>query len=73
MSVPAIQDEIPGLPATERARLIDVLWDSIFTFVPSCRTGTPQRSAPTLANFPKRHHLGFPGKKRVVFAIFRGF
>jgi len=29
MSVTAIQDEILGLPATERARLIDVLWDSI--------------------------------------------
>ncbi|HEX3889340.1 MAG TPA: addiction module protein [Verrucomicrobiae bacterium] len=29
MSVTAIQDEILGLPAKERARLIDVLWDSI--------------------------------------------
>jgi putative addiction module component (TIGR02574 family) len=29
MSVTAIQDEILGLPATERARLIDVLWASI--------------------------------------------
>jgi putative addiction module component (TIGR02574 family) len=29
MSVIAIQDEILGLPATERARLIDVLWASI--------------------------------------------
>jgi putative addiction module component (TIGR02574 family) len=29
MSVAAIQDEILGLPATERARLIDVLWNSI--------------------------------------------
>ena len=29
MSVTAIQDEILGLPATERARLIDVLWQSI--------------------------------------------
>jgi putative addiction module component (TIGR02574 family) len=29
MSVTAIQKEILGLPATERARLIDVLWDSI--------------------------------------------
>ncbi len=29
MSVTAIQDEIFGLPATERARLIDVLWASI--------------------------------------------
>ena len=29
MSVTAIQAEILGLPATERARLIDVLWDSI--------------------------------------------
>jgi putative addiction module component (TIGR02574 family) len=29
MSVTAIQNEILGLPATERARLIDVLWDSI--------------------------------------------
>ena len=29
MSVTAIQDEILGLPATERARLIDVLWKSI--------------------------------------------
>ena len=29
MSVTAIQEEILGLPATERARLIDVLWDSI--------------------------------------------
>lgn len=29
MSVTAIQDEILGLPANERARLIDVLWDSI--------------------------------------------
>jgi putative addiction module component (TIGR02574 family) len=28
MSVTAIQDEILGLPATERARLIDVLWGS---------------------------------------------
>ena len=29
MSVGIIQDEILGLPATERARLIDVLWKSI--------------------------------------------
>ena len=29
MSVTAIQAEILGLPATERARLIDVLWKSI--------------------------------------------
>jgi len=29
MSVTAIQDEILGLPAAERARLIDVLWASI--------------------------------------------
>ncbi len=29
MSVTAIQDEILGLPSAERARLIDVLWDSI--------------------------------------------
>jgi putative addiction module component (TIGR02574 family) len=29
MSVTAIQEEILGLPATERARLIDVLWKSI--------------------------------------------
>lgn len=29
MSVTAIQAEILGLPANERARLIDVLWDSI--------------------------------------------
>jgi putative addiction module component (TIGR02574 family) len=29
MSVTAIQEEILGLPATERARLIDLLWDSI--------------------------------------------
>jgi putative addiction module component (TIGR02574 family) len=29
MSVTAIQDEILGLPAKERARLINVLWDSI--------------------------------------------
>jgi len=29
MSVTAIQDEILGLPATERVRLIDVLWHSI--------------------------------------------
>ena len=29
MSVTAIEDEILGLPATERARLIDVLWNSI--------------------------------------------
>jgi putative addiction module component (TIGR02574 family) len=29
VSVTAIQDEILGLPATERARLIDVLWHSI--------------------------------------------
>lgn len=29
MSVTAIQNEILGLPATERARLIDVLWNSI--------------------------------------------
>ncbi|MEI9865281.1 MAG: addiction module protein [Limisphaerales bacterium] len=29
MSVTAIQEEILGLPATERARLIDVLWNSI--------------------------------------------
>ena len=26
MSVTAIQDEILGLPATERARLLDLLW-----------------------------------------------
>jgi putative addiction module component (TIGR02574 family) len=31
MSVTAIQDEILGLPATDRARLIDVLWNSIST------------------------------------------
>jgi putative addiction module component (TIGR02574 family) len=29
MSVGIIQDEILGLPATERVRLIDVLWKSI--------------------------------------------
>jgi putative addiction module component (TIGR02574 family) len=29
MSVTAIQEEIIGLPAPERARLIDVLWNSI--------------------------------------------
>jgi len=29
MSVAAIQNEILGLPATERAKLIDVLWDSL--------------------------------------------
>jgi putative addiction module component (TIGR02574 family) len=29
MSITAIQDEILGLPATDRARLIDVLWNSI--------------------------------------------
>ena len=29
MSMTAIQDEILGLPATDRARLIDVLWHSI--------------------------------------------
>jgi putative addiction module component (TIGR02574 family) len=29
MSVTAIQDEILGLPAAERVRLIDVLWDSV--------------------------------------------
>jgi len=29
MSVTAIQEEILGLPAPERARLIDVLWNSI--------------------------------------------
>jgi putative addiction module component (TIGR02574 family) len=29
MSVTAIENEILGLPTAERARLIDVLWDSI--------------------------------------------
>lgn len=29
MSATAIQDELLKLPATERARLIDVLWDSL--------------------------------------------
>ena len=29
MSITAIQDEILGLSATDRARLIDVLWNSI--------------------------------------------
>jgi len=29
MSIAAIQDELLKLPATERARLIDVLWDSL--------------------------------------------
>jgi putative addiction module component (TIGR02574 family) len=29
MSVATIQNEILGLPATERAKLIDVLWDSL--------------------------------------------
>ena len=29
MSVAAIQSELLGLPASERARLIDVLWDSL--------------------------------------------
>lgn len=29
MSVTAIQNEILGLPAAERARLIDMIWDSI--------------------------------------------
>ena len=28
MSVTAIQDEVLGLPATERARLMDLLWGS---------------------------------------------
>jgi putative addiction module component (TIGR02574 family) len=28
MSVTAIQDEVLGLPATERARLLDLLWGS---------------------------------------------
>ena len=28
MNVTAIQDEILGLPATERARLLDLLWGS---------------------------------------------
>jgi putative addiction module component (TIGR02574 family) len=28
MSVTAIQDEVLGLPVTERARLIDLLWGS---------------------------------------------
>jgi putative addiction module component (TIGR02574 family) len=36
MSVTAIQDELLGLPATERVRLIDVLWHSI--------TGPEQRA-----------------------------
>jgi putative addiction module component (TIGR02574 family) len=31
MSVAAIQNEILGLPATERAKFIDVLWDSLAT------------------------------------------
>ena len=31
MSVTAIEDEILGLPATERARLMDALWNSIST------------------------------------------
>ena len=29
MSVAAIQNELLSLPASERARLIDVLWDSL--------------------------------------------
>jgi putative addiction module component (TIGR02574 family) len=29
MSVAAIQNELLGLPANERARLIDVLWESL--------------------------------------------
>ena len=29
MSVAALQDELLKLPATERARLIDVLWNSL--------------------------------------------
>lgn len=29
MSVASIQDEILGLPARERAKLIDVLWESL--------------------------------------------
>jgi putative addiction module component (TIGR02574 family) len=29
MSVAAIQNEILGLPAPERAKLIDLLWDSL--------------------------------------------
>jgi putative addiction module component (TIGR02574 family) len=29
MSVAAIQDEILGLPAAERVKLIDVLWESL--------------------------------------------
>lgn len=29
MSVATIQDEVLGLPPNERARLIDVLWDSL--------------------------------------------
>jgi len=29
MSVTAIQDEVLGLPATERARLMDLLWSSL--------------------------------------------
>lgn len=37
MSVTAIQDEILGLPAAERARLIDVLWESISAPEPQAR------------------------------------
>ena len=40
MSVTAIQDEILGLPAAGRARLIDVLWDSI-----SGSEGKPREAA----------------------------
>ena len=40
MSVTAIQDEILGLPATERARLIDVLWASISAPAQQAREAT---------------------------------
>jgi putative addiction module component (TIGR02574 family) len=45
MSVAAIQAEVLGLPAEERAKLIDVLWDSLsLPEVKSCEAAWARES-----------------------------
>jgi putative addiction module component (TIGR02574 family) len=48
MSITAIQDEILALPASERIRLIDALWDSVST------PQTPAREAAWAAESERR-------------------
>jgi len=48
MSVTSIQEEILGLPAMERARLIDLLWDSL------AEPGQPARESAWAAESERR-------------------